>query len=81
MQVIDLCVCSSLSRYTEAEMAAEPLLGVANWLNCPPSALRMPSGTLSTPAPKYHAHSEHTAPIFISIVQDVVVNSFHCHIV
>jgi len=43
-------------RYTEEELAAEPLLGVANWLNCAPSALRV-AGDLTSPAPKYHSQS------------------------
>lgn len=37
------------SKYTEEQLAAEPLLGIAEWLNCAPAALTSP------PPPKYHS--------------------------
>ncbi|KAG0570103.1 hypothetical protein KC19_6G138800 [Ceratodon purpureus] len=42
------------SKYSEEELAAEPLLGVADWLNCTPSAV-MARDDRNSPAPKYHS--------------------------
>lgn len=55
-------------RYSEEELAAEPLLGVADWLNCAPSAVMAPApGDLTSPAPKYHSQSKLSSPNFICL--------------